>query len=87
MFQAGPRVSQLNTRILIVILLIKTFRRQLLPIAYFRVNWRFLEPECQKYIWAMIDKALRTAAEHSQTLMLRISPWEAGAEKDTRPVQ
>jgi len=51
-------------------------------IAYFRVNWRFLEPECQQYDWQMIDKALKTAAERGQTLMLRISPYEAGAEKD-----
>lgn len=51
-------------------------------IAYFRVNWRFIEPECEKYNWPMIDKALRTAAERGQTLMLRISPYEAGAEKD-----
>ncbi len=51
-------------------------------IAYFRVNWRFLEPEIEKYNWALIDKALRTAAERGQTLMLRISPYEAGDEKD-----
>ncbi|BBE20203.1 hypothetical protein AQPE_4394 [Aquipluma nitroreducens] len=51
-------------------------------IAYFRVNWRFLEPECQQYNWPMIDKALKTAAERGQTLMLRISPYEAEAEKD-----
>ena len=51
-------------------------------IAYFRVNWRFVEPECEKYNWPMIDKALRTADERGQTLMLRISPYEAGAEKD-----
>ena len=51
-------------------------------IAYFRVNWRFLEPEPLKYNWSMIDKALRTAAERGQTLMLRISPYEAGDEKD-----
>jgi hypothetical protein len=51
-------------------------------IAYFRVNWRFLETEPGVYNWAMIDKALRTAAERGQTLMLRISPYEAGEEKD-----
>jgi hypothetical protein len=45
-------------------------------IAYFRVNWRFLEPEPGKYNWGMIDKALRTAEERGQTLMLRISPYE-----------
>lgn len=45
-------------------------------IAYFRVNWRFLEPEIEKYNWSMIDKALKTAEERGQTLMLRISPYE-----------
>jgi len=51
-------------------------------IAYFRVNWRFLETEPGVYNWEMIDKALRTAAERNQTLQLRISPYEAGDEKD-----
>lgn len=51
-------------------------------IAYFRVNWRFLETAPGVYNWEMIDKALRTAAERGQTLMLRISPYEAGEEKD-----
>ena len=46
-------------------------------IAYFRVDWTFLEPEARKYNWPMIDKALRTAAERGQTLMLRVSPYEA----------
>ena len=44
-------------------------------IAYFRVYWEFLEPERGKYNWPMIDKALRTAAERGQTLMLRIAPY------------
>src|SRR5450759_2884461 len=43
-------------------------------IAYFRVNWRFLETAPNCYNWAMIDSALRTSAERGQTLMLRISP-------------
>ncbi len=51
-------------------------------IAYFRVNWRFLETEPGVYNWEMIDKALRTAAGRNQTLQLRISPYEAGEEKD-----
>ncbi|BBE20231.1 hypothetical protein AQPE_4422 [Aquipluma nitroreducens] len=50
-------------------------------IAYFRVDWKYMEPEMEKYNWPMIDKALRTAAERGQTLMLRIAPYEAG-EKD-----
>jgi hypothetical protein len=51
-------------------------------IAYFRVNWRFVEPEMGKYNWEMIEKALRTAAERGQTLALRISPYEGGEDKD-----
>ena len=45
-------------------------------IAYFRVSWRFLEPEPGKYNWPMIDKAMRTAAERGQTLMFRLSPYQ-----------
>ena len=47
-------------------------------IAYFRVTWVFVEAEQGKYNWPMIDKALRTAAERGQTLMLRISPHDTG---------
>ncbi len=47
-------------------------------IAYFRVYWRFLEPEIGKYNWEMIDHALKTAKERHQTLMLRIAPYGSG---------
>jgi hypothetical protein len=47
----------------------------LTSIAYFRVYWFFIEPEPGQYNWAMIDKALKTAAERGQTLMLRIPPY------------
>ena len=50
-------------------------------IAYFRVDWAFVETTPGVYNWEMIDKALRTAAERGQTLMLRIAPYEEG-EKD-----
>jgi len=43
-------------------------------IAYFRVYWKFIEPEKGKYRWDLIDHALRTARERNQTLMLRIAP-------------
>lgn len=42
--------------------------------AYFRVYWRYLEPEQGQYHWEMIDKALATARERGQTLMLRVAP-------------
>jgi hypothetical protein len=47
-------------------------------IAYFRVYWRFLEPEKGKYNWEMLDKALKTAHERHQTLMLRVAPYGSG---------
>lgn len=51
-------------------------------LAYFRVNWRFIEPEPQQYRWDLIDKALLTASQRGQTLLLRISPYEGDKEKD-----
>jgi hypothetical protein len=45
-------------------------------LAYFRVNWRFVETAPRRYAWDMIDRALATAAERGQTLLLRISPYE-----------
>ena len=51
-------------------------------IAYHRINWRFIELEPGVYNWQLIDKALRTAAERGQTLLLRISPYEESDEKD-----
>lgn len=51
-------------------------------IAYFRVYWRFLEPEMGKYNWEMIDYALKTAHERHQALMLRIAPYGQGSNKD-----
>jgi hypothetical protein len=51
-------------------------------IAYFRVYWRFLEPEMGKYNWGMIDYALKIAHERRQTLMLRIAPYGQGASED-----
>lgn len=47
-------------------------------IAYLRVYWKYMEPEPVKYNWAMIDNALKTAAERGQTLMLRIAPYGDG---------
>ena len=44
-------------------------------IAYFRVDWAYVETEPGVYNWAMIDKALKTAAERGQTLMFRVAPY------------
>ena len=45
-------------------------------LAYFRVNWRFVEPSPREYAWDMIDRALAIAASRGQALVLRISPYE-----------
>ena len=49
-------------------------------ITYFRVYWRFIEPKNGEYRWDLIDKALATARERKQSLMLRIAPY--GSEPD-----
>ncbi len=51
-------------------------------IAYFRVYWKFLEPEPGKYRWEMLDRALDTARERGQTLMLRIAPYGTREDND-----
>jgi hypothetical protein len=51
-------------------------------IAYFRVYWRFVEPEQGKYRWDLLDNALRTAHDRKQTLMLRIAPYGTGKDND-----
>lgn len=51
-------------------------------IAYFRVYWRFVEPEKGVYNWNLLDTALRTAHDRHQTLMLRIAPYGTNAESD-----
>ncbi len=51
-------------------------------IAYFRVYWRFLEPEMGKYNWPMIDEALKTAHERRQALLLRIAPYGGSPAND-----
>lgn len=50
-------------------------------IAYFRIYWRFIEPEKGVYRWDLIDKAISTARERHQTLMLRVPPY--GTKDDT----
>ncbi len=51
-------------------------------IAYFRIYWRFIEPEKGKYNWALIDNALIKAKDRHQTLMLRIAPYGTSAKTD-----
>jgi uncharacterized protein DUF4832/glycosyl hydrolase family 42 (putative beta-galactosidase) len=46
-------------------------------IAYWRVYWKYLEPEKGKYRWDLIDQALDAAEARGQTLMLRVAPYGA----------
>jgi hypothetical protein len=49
-------------------------------VAYHRIYWRFLEPEEGNYRWDILDKALETARERKQTLMLRVAPYSSVLE-------
>lgn len=51
-------------------------------IAYFRVYWKFVEPEQGKYNWQLLDTALKTAHSRKQTLWLRIAPYGTGPDND-----
>lgn len=51
-------------------------------IAYFRVYWKYVEPEPGKYNWEMIDMVLKTAHERHQTLLLRIAPYGSGTKSN-----
>ena len=51
-------------------------------IAYWRIYWKFLEPEMGKFRWDMLDKALQIARSRGQTLLLRIAPYGTGDERD-----
>ena len=51
-------------------------------IAYFRVYWKFIEPEMGKYRWDLFDKALAIAEQRGQSLLLRVAPYGGGPDKD-----
>lgn len=44
-------------------------------IAYWRVYWKYMEPEKQKYRWDLIDQAIDSARSRGQKLLLRIAPY------------
>jgi len=54
----------------------------LTSVAYFRIYWKFIEPEMGSYRWELIDTALKTARDRKQTLMLRIAPYGTDANND-----
>ena len=51
-------------------------------IAYFRIYWKFIEPEDGVYNWDLLDKALYIAKKRGQTLMIRIAPYSNNNEID-----
>jgi uncharacterized protein DUF4832/glycosyl hydrolase family 42 (putative beta-galactosidase) len=51
-------------------------------IAYFRIYWKFVEPEQAKFNWQMLDTALKTAHSRKQTLWLRIAPYGTTEDND-----
>jgi len=51
-------------------------------IAYWRIYWKFMEPNQGEYRWDMLDRALETARSRGQTLLLRIAPYGTGDERD-----
>lgn len=54
----------------------------LTSMAYFRIYWKFVEPEAAHYRWELLDKALATARARGQTLVLRIAPYGTGKDND-----
>ena len=55
---------------------LQTEGHPLTSLAYFRICWRFIEPAQGQYRWDLIDKALETAGQRRQTLLLRIAPYQ-----------
>jgi hypothetical protein len=49
-------------------------------VAYFRINWSFIEPEEGKYNWRFIDSLLASGERHNQRLLLRIAPFSGSIE-------
>ena len=58
----------------------------LTSIAYFRIQWRFIEPEPGRYRWDYIDGLLNIAHRKHQTLMLRISPYRSDPDEPAQDV-
>jgi hypothetical protein len=51
-------------------------------IAYFRIYWKFIEPEQGKFRWDLFDQAMRTARDRGQSLMIRIAPYGTEPNND-----
>lgn len=55
-------------------------------IAYLRWYWIFLEPEEGQFRWDIIDRALETARERGQTLMMAVMPYGSNLETNDVPL-
>ena len=51
-------------------------------IAYWRIYWKYMEPEEGEYRWDMLDRVLELARSRGQTLILRIAPYGTGDDRD-----
>ena len=51
-------------------------------IAYWRIYWKFIEPEPGNYRWDILDQALEVARSRGQSLLLRIAPYGTGDQRD-----
>lgn len=54
-------------------------------VAYLRFYWIFIEPEEGEYRWDIIDRALKTARERGQTLMMSLMPYGSNLESNDVP--
>ena len=54
-------------------------------IAYFRVYWRYIQPEKDVFRWDLIDEALAVAKRRRQTLMLRVGPHGSHGKAEDVP--
>ncbi|MBI5835223.1 MAG: hypothetical protein HZB16_23195 [Armatimonadetes bacterium] len=50
-------------------------------LAYHRIYWCFLEPTDGEIRFELLDRALATAAERGQTLLLRVAPYGTAADQ------
>jgi len=65
---------------------LKTPHHPMTSIAYFRIYWKYIEPERGVRNWDLIDQALSTARSRKQTLLLRIAPHSSSVTNVDVPI-
>jgi hypothetical protein len=55
-------------------------------VSYLRFYWIFIEPKMGEYRWDIIDRALMTAKERNQTLMMSVMPYGSNIKTNDVPV-